>query len=129
MFSHLMIGARDIPEAKAFYDAALGTLGAAPGIIDPRGRAIYRHHGGTLMVTIPIDGEPATHANGGTIGFAAAGPAEVDAFYAAALACGGAPCAHAPETRDTPSGTLYVGYLRDPTGNKLCIVHRTAPAT
>src|SRR3546814_10630087 len=82
MFSHVMVGADDVAASKAFYDAILGALGAKPGMTDDKGRVFYAHNGGLFMITAPIDGAPACHANGGTIGFAAASPAEADAWHA-----------------------------------------------
>src|SRR3546814_18834519 len=82
MFSHVMVGADDVAASKAFYDAILGALGAKPGMTDDKGRVFYAHNGGLFMITAPIDGAPAGHANGGTIGFAAASPAAADAWPA-----------------------------------------------
>lgn len=126
MFSHVMLGADDIDAAKAFYDAALGALGARPGIVDPKGRVIYMHGGGLFIVTKPINGEPATCANGGTIGFAAASPEAADAFHAAGLAHGGTAIEDPPGVRDPGGMNLYLSYLRDPAGNKICAMHRMA---
>ena len=69
MFSHIFVGADDIDQAKAFYDATLGALGVEPGVIDPKGRIFYRTEDGVFGITLPLDGEAATGANGGTIGF------------------------------------------------------------
>jgi catechol 2,3-dioxygenase-like lactoylglutathione lyase family enzyme len=106
MFSHVMIGTNDLDTAKSFYDALLGTLGVKPGFVD-RHRIFWRTKTGTFSASKPIDGKAATFANGGTIGFAASSPADVDAFHAAGLGM-----------------KLYIAYLRDPDGNKLCAVHR-----
>jgi len=89
MFSHVMLGADDVEASKAFYDAALGALGSKPGMVDPKGRAMYMQGGGIFMLTNPIDGNPASAANGSTIGFAAAKPEEADAFHKAGLENGG----------------------------------------
>lgn len=126
MFSHVMLGADDIDAAKAFYDAALGALGARPGMVDPKGRVIYMHGGGLFIVTKPINGEPATCANGGTIGFAAASPEAADAFHTAGLAHGGTAIEDPPGVRDPGGMNLYLSYLRDPAGNKICAMHRMA---
>ncbi|MGB3378088.1 MAG: VOC family protein, partial [Allopontixanthobacter sediminis] len=67
MFSHVMLGADDIDASKKFYDATLGVLGAKPGVIDPKGRVIYMNSGGMLLLTKPIDGQPASCGNGSTI--------------------------------------------------------------
>ncbi|GIX31750.1 MAG: hypothetical protein KatS3mg124_2222 [Porticoccaceae bacterium] len=119
MFSHIVLGADDIPAAKKFYDAVLGALGHPPGEMTPDGkRVIYRgRDGGLLMITVPLNGAPATYANGGTVGFAAASPEAVDAFHAAGLANGGRD-EGAPGPRPAIPGS-YAAYLRDPTGNKL----------
>ncbi|MBA16774.1 MAG: glyoxalase [Sphingomonas sp.] len=124
MFSHVMLGANDIDASKAFYDAALGALGVRPGRVDPKGRVIYAHNGGIFMLTRPIDGEPACHANGGTLGFAAESPDAADAWHAAGLAAGGTAIEDAPGIREGSGLKLYLAYLRDPAGNKVCAMHR-----
>ena len=58
MFSHVMLGADDIPAAKKFYDATLGALGLPEGRIDDKGRVGYFTRTGILMITQPIDGGP-----------------------------------------------------------------------
>jgi len=123
MFSHVMIGTNDLEKAKVFYDALLGTLDIKPGRVDGH-RIFYRNKTGTFSVTKPIDGQPACHANGGTIGFAAASPEQADAFHAAGLAHGGKTCENPPGIREGGGVKLYIAYLRDPDGNKLCALHR-----
>lgn len=124
MFSHVMLGANDIESSKAFYDAALGALGARPGIVDPKGRVIYMHNGGLFLLTKPIDGEDASCGNGSTIGFAAASPEQADAFHAAGVAHGGTAIEDPPGVREGAGMKLYLAYLRDPAGNKICAMHR-----
>lgn len=124
MFSHIMLGANDIEASKAFYDAALGALGAKPGFVDPKGRVIYMHNGGLFLLTKPIDGEDASCGNGSTIGFAAASAEEADAFHAAGLAHGGTAIEDPPGVREGAGMKLYLAYLRDPAGNKICAMHR-----
>src|SRR5260370_1449843 len=68
MFSHIMIGSNDIARSKKFYDALFTAMGAQPGTEDARGRLAYSHNGSRFMATKPIDGKPASQANGGTIG-------------------------------------------------------------
>jgi len=121
MFSHIFIGTNDLDRAKSFYDTLLGTLGVKPATVD-RHRIFYRTSTGTLGVSLPIDGEPACHANGGTIGFACPTPDAVDAWHAAGIAAGGTDCEDPPGER--PGSNLYLAYLRDPDGNKLCGLHR-----
>ncbi len=123
MFSHVMIGTNDLDKAKTFYDAVIGSLGGKPGM--PNGeRLVYMNNGGLFLVTKPIDGHEACHANGGTIGFAASSPEQADAFHAAGVANGGTTCEDAPGVRDGGFGKLYLAYLRDPDGNKICAMHR-----
>jgi len=118
MFSHVVLGSDDIPAARKFYDAALTTLGYAAGAETPDGsRVIYAAESGILMITTPLNGEPATFANGGTIGFAAPDAAAVDTFHAAGIAAGGSD-EGAPGPRPAIPGS-YAAYLRDPTGNKI----------
>jgi catechol 2,3-dioxygenase-like lactoylglutathione lyase family enzyme len=123
MFSHIMIGTNDLARAKAFYDSLLGTLGVPPAKVDGH-RIFYRTPTGIFSVTRPINGEPATCANGMTIGFAAASPAQADAWHAAGLAAGGTSCEDPPGVREGSVGKLYLAYLRDPDGHKLCALHR-----
>ena len=95
MFSHIMIGTNDLDKAKAFYDSLLGTLGVPPGRVD-RHRVFYRTPTGVFSVSKPIDGKPATVANGGTIGFAASSPEQAAAWHAAGIAGGGKTCEDPP---------------------------------
>ncbi len=128
MFSHVTLGANDIEASRRFYDATLGALGVPPGVIDAKGRLVYTHAGGRLLVTRPIDGGPATHGNGSTLGFLAVSPEAVEAWHAAGLANGGAPIEDPPGIRHATEGrVLYLAYLRDPSGNKLCGFHRVNP--
>jgi len=115
-----MLGVNDIEASKKFYDALLGTLAIGPGV-DNKGRYFYLSPAGVLAITKPINGEPATHGNGSTIGFAVESPEQGDAFHAAGLAHGGTTCEDPPGIRE---GGIYLAYLRDPDGNKLCALHR-----
>jgi catechol 2,3-dioxygenase-like lactoylglutathione lyase family enzyme len=124
MFSHIMVGSNNIERSKKFYDALLGTLGAKPAMVDDRNRLIYMHNGGLFLVTTPINGQAATGANGGTIGFACESSAQADAWHAAGVANGGTTCEDPPGVREGGFGKLYLAYLRDPDGNKLCALHR-----
>lgn len=127
MFTHVMVGADDLQESQRFYDAVLGALGVPAGTPDERGRVFWRTARGMFGVTRPIDGEGACRANGSTIGFAANHPDAVMAFHAAGLAAGGTTCEDPPGVRQGAFGDLFLAYLRDPVGNKICAVHR-APA-
>ena len=124
MYSHIMVGANDVEASKTFYDAILGAMGHAPGVLDDKGRVFYFTETGVFSITAPIDGEPATGANGGTIGFAANSPEQADAWHAAGLANGGVNCEDPPGVREGAAGKIYLAYLRDPAGNKICALHR-----
>lgn len=127
MFSHVMLGVNDLEISRNFYDALLGTLGIPPGVPNRR-RYFYRSPTGTFAISTPIDGAPATHGNGSTIGFVVRSAEQGDAFHAAGLAHGGTSCEEPPGFRDGPMGNLYLAYLRDPDGNKICALHRPAKA-
>lgn len=124
MFTHMTIGANDVEASRKFYDAALGALGVEPGQgPDPKGRYWWRTARGAFAVGKPIDGQPATHANGGTIGFAARDPEAVAAFQKAGVEAGGTAIEDPPGLRQGPFGPLHLAYLRDPSGNKICAMH------
>lgn len=119
MFSHVVVGSNDLSKSRKFYDATFAALGGKPGI-DADIRLVYNHGGSNFIVTTPINGEPATAANGGTIGFAANGPEQAEAWHAAGVANGGTACEDPPGVRDMGFMKIHLAYLRDPDGNKLC---------
>ena len=123
MFSHVMVGTNDLDRAKTFYDALLGTLGVPPARVDGH-RIFYMTKTGVFSVSKPINGEPATFANGGTIGFACENGDQAAAWHAAGLAHGGTTCEEPPGVREGGMGKMYLAYLRDPDGNKICALHR-----
>jgi catechol 2,3-dioxygenase-like lactoylglutathione lyase family enzyme len=123
MFSHVMLGVNDLEASKKFYDAVLGTLGIAPGAAN-RNRYFYRSATGTFAISTPLNGEPACHGNGSTLGFTVQSPEQGAAFHAAGLANGGTTCEDPPGFRDGAMGQMYLAYVRDPDGNKLCALHR-----
>ncbi|MES2758751.1 MAG: VOC family protein [Pseudomonadota bacterium] len=128
MFSHIMIGSNDIEQSKRFYDAVLATLGAGEPSRNTSAsghtRLFYRHEGNTFCVSEPINGEDATCANGGTIGFKCSSPEQVQQFHDTALAFGGQSIEDAPGLREGAMGALHLAYVRDPDGNKLCALYR-----
>ncbi|MEZ5945398.1 MAG: VOC family protein [Hyphomonas sp.] len=124
MYSHMMVGSNDIGRSKTFYDAIFTAIGGREAILDPKGRLVYLHKDGVFLVTTPIDGEEATYANGGTIGFAMDSPEQADAWHAAGAAAGGTPIEDPPGWREGGDQRLYLAYLRDPDGNKLCALCR-----
>ena len=123
MFSHVMIGTNNLEKAKSFYDAVLATLGVAEGHVDKR-RVFWRTKTGVFSISEPIDGKPATVSNGSTLGFACESPEQVDAWHAAGLENGGVTCEDPPGPREGAAGKLYLAYLRDLDGNKICALHR-----
>ncbi|MDJ0919954.1 MAG: VOC family protein [Henriciella sp.] len=124
MYSHMMVGSDDLEKSKTFYDAVFTAIGGREAIVDPKGRLMYIHNEGLFMVTPPIDGKPASCGNGMTIGFAMASTEQADAWHAAGAAAGGTPIEDPPGWRENPGMRLYLAYLRDPDGNKLCAMHR-----
>jgi len=126
MFSHMMVGANDVQQSKIFYDAVLGALGHEAGVIDDKGRCFYFTPTGIFSISKPLNGEPACHGNGSTVGFAAQNPEQANAWHKAGLANGGATCEEPPGIRDGAAAKLYLAYLRDPSGNKICALHRIA---
>ena len=128
MFSHVMVGSNDIERSKQFYDAVLGVLGVG----EPQrnlsstghARLFYRHDGGTFCVSEPINGEAASFANGGTIGFKCSSPDQVREFHDVAIAHGGTSIEDPPGLREGRLGAMHLAYVRDPDGNKLCALHR-----
>ena len=125
MFSHMMVGSNDIARSRTFYDALFGAVGGKPAIEDDKGRLLYMHNGGIFIVTKPIDGAPATSGNGCTIGFTMS-PEQADAWHKAGVENGGTAIEDPPGVREGGFGKLYLAYLRDPDGNKLCALHRVA---
>jgi catechol 2,3-dioxygenase-like lactoylglutathione lyase family enzyme len=119
----MMVGSNDIDRSKIFYDATFVAMGGKPGRVDDKGRLIYMHNGGIFIVTKPIDGAGATHGNGCTVGFTMT-PEQADAWHAAGVENGGTAIEDAPGIRTGAMGSLYLAYLRDPDGNKLCALHR-----
>jgi catechol 2,3-dioxygenase-like lactoylglutathione lyase family enzyme len=128
MLNHVMVGSNDIERSKRFYDAVLATLGAGEPIRDTATtgqiRLFYRHAGSTFCVTEPINGEEATFANGGTIGFKCTSPEQVKQFHDIAIEHGGLSIENPPGLREGSLGPLHLAYVRDPDGNKLCAIHR-----
>jgi len=128
MLNHVLIGSNDIERSKRFYDAVLGTLGAGEAIrnVAPSGhtRLFYRHEGSSFGVSEPINGEAATPANGATIGFKCSSPEQVQLFHDTAVAHGGVSVEDPPGLRESNLGSLYLAYVRDPDGNKLCAAYR-----
>lgn len=118
MFSHVMIGCADKEVSVPFYDATFETLGIS-GQHHEKGAFYGSPETGMFGVGSPANGDAATYANGGTIGFQAKDQASIDAWHAAGLAKGGT-CEGPPGPRAYGPQPMYGAYLRDPIGNKLC---------
>jgi catechol 2,3-dioxygenase-like lactoylglutathione lyase family enzyme len=128
MFSHVIVGARDLDEAKAFYDAVLAPLGVTLFSDDrAEGWISYRAGGQRpgLDICRPTDGQPASVGNGVNVGLLAPSREAVRLAHAAGLAHGGSDEGEA-KLRPQYHPNWYGAYLRDPTGNKLCIVCHAA---
>ena len=125
MYSHMMVGSNDLDRSKQFYDATFKAIGGQEGRKDEKGRLIYMHNGGIFIVTKPIDSQPATAGNGCTIGIAME-PEKADAWHKAGTENGGTAIEDPPGVRSGGGMELYLAYLRDPDGNKLCALHRIA---
>ncbi|TKF24668.1 VOC family protein [Vibrio genomosp. F6] len=123
MFSHMMLGTNDVARSKKFYDAIMKVLGYSEGIIDEKGRCMYFSPSGVLGLTKPIDGEVASHGNGMTVGFLADSPEIINEWHRIGIESGGIAIEEPPGVRGSGSRRLYLAYLRDPDGNKICTTH------
>jgi catechol 2,3-dioxygenase-like lactoylglutathione lyase family enzyme len=119
MFTHIMIGSNNIERSRIFYDALFAAIGGQPGVLDPRGRLVYSHEGGRFIITTPNDGNPATCANGGTIGFRADTFQQILAWHHAGVEHGGTAIEDPPGVRQRARN--FLAYVRDPDGNKITI--------
>ncbi len=128
MFSHVMVGTNDIDRSQRFYDAVLAVLGVGAPVRNAAKtghlRLFYRHDGVTFCVSQPINDEPATSANGGTIGFKCSSAEQLQQFHAVAVANGGTAIEGPPGPREDTPGAMHLAYVRDPDGNKLCALYR-----
>ncbi|WP_244968487.1 VOC family protein [Rosenbergiella australiborealis] len=122
MFSHVVVGALDVDVAKQFYDAIFQQMPVDEQGYDVQNRPFYRQGKQRFIVTLPINGQPATHANGGTIGFELTSCEAVYAWHKAGVENGGQSAESPPHIR--PDGKC-VAYLRDPSGNKLCAFYQS----
>ena len=127
MIDHLGFYIRDATRSLAFYSAALAPLGIEVVQEQPQFRArIYMRRGGVTFLWLgETNRSDPRIANPGVspvhIGFAAATPADVDAFYAAALAAGGRDNG-APGYRRP---TCYEAFVFDPDNNNIEAIWQT----
>lgn len=129
IFTHVVVGTNNLEAAETFYNAVLGAIGVVnmtpAGGEQPVTTHLYGKQTPEFMVTQPVNGEAASFANGGTIGFIAETKSAVDTFHSAALMHGGS-CEGAPGPREN-AGNAYGAYVRDPDGNKLCCYYFGLP--
>lgn len=128
MFTHIILGARDLPRLTAFYDAVLAPLGLVREELEDDGGppgsmwVMPGRRWPQFFVQLPYNGLPASWGNGTQVSFAAPSRAAVDAAWQALLAAGGRD-EGAPGLRPRYAPDYYGAYGRDPEGNKLCFVH------
>ena len=122
MFSHVFVGTDDLNKARYFYDTVMPILGYGKCEYDAiKKRLLYISIDGVFGVTLPIDGKPASVGNGITIGFKARETKNVDEWYSKGISFGGQACEDPPGIRVGAKGLrMYLAYLRDPSGNKIC---------
>ena len=119
MIGYVTLGTNNLTRSAAFYDALLAEFGATRGWQSERYIAWNFTNGQMLLVILPYDGQPASVGNGVMVSLAASSPAQVDAFYARAMALGSK-----DEGPAGPRGdNFYAGYFRDLDGNKLAVYH------
>lgn len=125
MFTHVALGSNNLEQAEKFHKATFATLGYGK-FMPMENRFVFVHEGIVLLITQPINGKPATVANGLTVGLSAPSVEAVDAWYKAGLENGGEKCelTQPPYWKDSPRGKIYIAYLKDPDGNKLCVGYR-----
>jgi catechol 2,3-dioxygenase-like lactoylglutathione lyase family enzyme len=122
MLGYVTIGARDSEASGRFYDAFFGAFGnerkfADGGWIGYGPKGSDKH---SVYVCPPHNSESATFGNGSMLAFTAKNQDEVKAAYKAGLAAGGSD-EGAPGFRPPEKQEWYGAYLRDPTGNKICV--------
>ncbi len=126
MIAYVTVGADDITRAKRFYTAFLPALGY--GLSEgPEGLSFalpaQPGQGAALpdfYVKPPFDAQPASAGNGSMVAFEVPSQEQVRKLHAAALAAGGTDQGQ-PGFRAAYGPHFYVGYLRDPQGNKIAL--------
>ena len=126
MIGYVTVGSNDINLSEKFYSAFLPSLGYILEI-SPEGLsysipviAHKQHETADFYVKPPFDGQAASVGNGTMVAFAMKTQAMVRELHAAALAAGGQNDG-IPGFRAAYSAHFYVGYLRDPQGNKIAL--------
>ena len=127
MIGYVTLGTNDLPRARAYFDALLGTIGAKRLMQFPDqdgGFTLYSAAMATpgIAVTSPYDKQSADRGNGNMIAIVMNDQAKVDAFHAKALELGGSD-EGAPGFRGDPAQGFYFAYFRDPDGHKFAAFH------
>jgi catechol 2,3-dioxygenase-like lactoylglutathione lyase family enzyme len=126
MIAYVTVGADDMARAKRFYSAFLPVLGyrLAEG---PEGLSFALPVQPGQSPVLPdfyvkptFDGRPASAGNGAMVAFEARSQSQVRDLHSAALAAGGSDEGQ-PGFRASYGPHFYVGYLRDPQGNKIAL--------
>ena len=126
MISYVTVGVDDIALARRFYDAFLPALGyemeegpegLSYALPVPPGEAPVLPE---FYVKPPFDGQPASNGNGAMVAFELRNQQQVRDLHAAAVAAGGSD-EGSPGFRASYGPRFYVGYLRDPQGNKVAL--------
>lgn len=125
MIAYVTVGADDLGAARQFYTALLPALGYSfnegpEGLSFALPVVVGRPAPPDFYVKPTYDGAPASAGNGAMVAFEAKDQAQVRALYAAAVNAGGRQDGP-PGFRASYGPTFYVGYLRDPQGNKIAL--------
>lgn len=134
MFTHIQLGARDLPRLAAFYDHVLEPLGLIRLPSERDGGppdAIWHYpgrHWPLFVIQYPFNGLPATWGNGVQISFMSPCRERVDEVWHRVMTCGGV-SEGPPGVRDCYGPDFYAAYCRDIEGNKLCFVHDSTMST
>ena len=121
MYAHTTVGTNDLEKSRAFYDAVLGALGHDCFHSSTTSAGYGTEHGQNFWLLFPLDGKPARSGNGINIGLDASSRDAVRQAHSAALENAGS-CDGEPALRPQYTENFYAAYVRDPDGNKLCIV-------
>ena len=122
MIGYATIGTNDLAQARSYYDALFGSIGAGRLLEMPHGFTLYGTGFGRpgVAVTPPHDGGQATAGNGNMVAIVMDSRDKVDGFHAKALELGGSD-EGAPGVRGEEGERAFYGaYFRDPEGNKFC---------
>lgn len=126
MIAYVTVGSDDLARAERFYSSFLphlgyglttGPEGLSYALPVPAGQSPVLPD---FYVKPTFDGRPASAGNGSMVAFEAHSQQQVRDLHAAALAAGGSN-EGSPGLRDAYGPRFYVGYLRDPQGNKIAL--------